>query len=83
MIQAESVATIQQDSFTKKPMEEMKKKVPQSLAVDNKLAQQRLSYEKQLKELKNSIEEQSRITFPNTLSSSQRKIIHEVSLRKI
>lgn len=81
MIQAESVATDQQESFTMKPVEEIKKKDPPSPAVDNKLAQQRLEYEKQLKEFQKSSEEQSSITFRNTLSSSQRRIIHEVSLK--
>lgn len=44
---------------------------------DSRLVEQRLLYEEQLKEFKFS--DRASISFPNTLSSSSRKLIHEVS----
>ena len=46
-------------------------------STESKLVQQRLLYEEQLKEFKSS--DRTSICFSNTLSSSSRKLIHEVS----
>ena len=57
-----------------------KERAPPPPAVDSKLVQQRLLYAEQLKKFKSSNDDtESSITFPNSLSSSMRKMIHEVS----